>query len=98
MGLAGRGLVGNGGARNGRWLWPATIATALAASSCGDAPSGAAAKAGDASAPSSPRAPTEPAVWGDLLDEAAERGLDYVNHSGEPAKATILESNGAGVA
>ena len=31
-------------------------------------------------------------------EEAASRGLDHVNRSGEPAKATILEANGAGVA
>lgn len=31
-------------------------------------------------------------------DEAAARGVDYRNRSGEPAKATILEANGAGVA
>lgn len=35
---------------------------------------------------------------GDLLDLASERGVDYVNHSGEPHKPTILEANGAGVA
>jgi hypothetical protein len=35
---------------------------------------------------------------GDLLDVAAERGVDYVNVSGEPDKPTILEANGAGVA
>jgi hypothetical protein len=34
----------------------------------------------------------------DLIDEAAGRGLDYVNRSGEPGKPTILEANGAGVA
>ena len=33
-----------------------------------------------------------------LQDEARERGLDYVNRSGEPGKPTILEANGAGVA
>ncbi|HUR27856.1 MAG TPA: FG-GAP-like repeat-containing protein, partial [Planctomycetota bacterium] len=33
-----------------------------------------------------------------LTDEAAARGLDYVNRSGEAAKRTILEANGAGVA
>lgn len=33
-----------------------------------------------------------------FADEAAARGLDYVNHSGEPEKRTILEANGAGVA
>lgn len=31
-------------------------------------------------------------------DQAAERGLSYVNRSGEPSKATVLEANGAGVA
>jgi len=41
---------------------------------------------------------TTPAEAADLMDEAAERGLDYVNRSGEPAKATILEANGAGAA
>lgn len=35
---------------------------------------------------------------GGFPDEAAARGLDYVNASGEPDKATILEANGAGVA
>src|SRR5689334_8854628 len=46
-----------------------------------------------ACAPGAPRAEEE-----DLVDEAAARGLDYVNRSGEPAKPTILEANGAGVA
>ncbi len=32
------------------------------------------------------------------MDEAAARGLDYVNRSGEPSKRTVLEANGAGVA
>lgn len=31
-------------------------------------------------------------------DQAQERGLTYVNRSGEAAKATVLEANGAGVA
>ena len=35
---------------------------------------------------------------GELFEEAHERGLDYVNRSGEPGKPTILEANGAGVA
>jgi len=39
-----------------------------------------------------------PGAAGDLVDEAAERGLAYVNRSGEPTKPTILEANGAGVA
>ncbi len=34
----------------------------------------------------------------DVIDQARERGLDYVNRSGEPQKRTILEANGAGVA
>ncbi len=33
-----------------------------------------------------------------LRDETLPRGVDYVNHSGEPQKRTILEANGAGVA
>jgi len=31
------------------------------------------------------------------VDDARERGIDYVNRSGTPDKATILEANGAGV-
>src|SRR5436190_22892385 len=96
--LVGRGLLGRARARKELGLWAAGVAAAIAASSCGDAPSGPAAKAGTSGASSSPSAPAEPAAWGDLIDEAAERGLDYANHSGEAAKATILESNGAGVA
>lgn len=48
-------------------------------------------------AASAPRAqaPREPE---DLVEEARERGLDYVNRSGESAKRTVLEANGAGVA
>lgn len=34
----------------------------------------------------------------DLVDEAQLRGLDYVNRSGDPAKRTVLEANGGGVA
>ncbi|MCA8980734.1 MAG: CRTAC1 family protein [Planctomycetes bacterium] len=34
----------------------------------------------------------------DFPDEARARGVDYVNRSGRPEKATILEANGAGVA
>lgn len=34
----------------------------------------------------------------DLVDEAAARGLDYVNVSGDAAKTDILAANGAGVA
>jgi hypothetical protein len=39
-----------------------------------------------------------PAGEEDLIDEAAQRGLDYRNRSGEAGKPTILEANGAGVA
>ncbi len=56
-------------------------------------------RSGPAVAPSTTPAParvaTEPE---DLVDEARERGLDYVNRSGTPQKSTILEANGAGVA
>jgi hypothetical protein len=47
--------------------------------------------------PGTTRSRIEP-VLPDLVDEARERGIDYVNHSGTPEKATILEANGAGVA
>jgi len=59
-------------------------ATAAALSGCGpdSAPPGA---PGDRPAP-------------DLVDEARERGLDYLNRSGGAAKEVILEANGAGVA
>jgi len=33
-----------------------------------------------------------------LPEEAAQRGLDYVNRSGGPAKPTVLEANGPGAA
>jgi hypothetical protein len=39
-----------------------------------------------------------PAEGPDLVDEAAARGLDYANVSGEASKPTILEANGAGAA
>ncbi|TDJ78922.1 MAG: CRTAC1 family protein [Planctomycetota bacterium] len=68
----------------------ALVIGTLAAFACGDdaaPPRGRARDAGVA-------AP----VSGGLPDEAAARGLDYVNASGEAAKATILEANGAGVA
>jgi enediyne biosynthesis protein E4 len=39
--------------------------------------------------------PRAPGGW---PEEAAARGLDYVNISGEASKPTILEANGAGVA
>ncbi|MCC7015254.1 MAG: CRTAC1 family protein [Planctomycetes bacterium] len=53
-------------------------------------------------APPAPRANADsahtPAPTGDLMDEARERGLIWTNLSGEPAKATVLEANGPGVA
>src|SRR5260221_3228162 len=56
-------------------------------------------RSGPAVAPSTTPAParvaTEPE---DLVDEARERGLDYVNRSGTPQKSTILEENGTDVA
>jgi hypothetical protein len=72
----------------------AALATALlVAASCGRAPEPDAKPA----APNERPAPAaEPAR--DLVDEARERGIDYVNKSGEPEKRTVLEANGAGVA
>jgi len=82
-----RCLVGKGGLSG--------LALLAALASCGE-------PAGTPSAPVARAAPAaaapEPIAWGGLVDEAAERGLDYVNASGEAAKATILEANGAGVA
>ncbi|MCE9593521.1 MAG: CRTAC1 family protein [Planctomycetes bacterium] len=49
-------------------------------------------------APAATQAPRTASVAPDLVDEARERGLDYVNVCGEPEKRTILEANGAGVA
>lgn len=75
----------------------------LCSSGCGDAP----AASPDAPAAAGPQAagpklaalePRAASVAPDLVDEARERGLDYVNRSGEPAKRTILEANGAGAA
>ncbi|HTF90263.1 MAG TPA: CRTAC1 family protein [Planctomycetota bacterium] len=59
--------------------------------------------AGCSDEPASPAAPASKAKSAGspsivLRDEAAARGLDYVNRSGEAAKRTILEANGAGVA
>jgi hypothetical protein len=59
--------------------------------------------------PTAPRSATPPpiredtpqpaaATTPDLVDEAAARGVDYVNVSGSAAKRLILEANGAGVA
>lgn len=47
--------------------------------------------------PSGPASAVE-VLAGSFADEAAARGLDYRNRSGEPHKPTILEANGAGVA
>lgn len=49
------------------------------------------------SAPAASR-PTVSAEEEDLVDEARERGIDYVNVSGTTAKRVVLEANGAGVA
>lgn len=73
--------------------------------SCGDSPlpaTGSSAPAGgagptDGSLRTAPTAgPADSAD--DLIDEATERGLNYVNVSGDAAKRVILEANGAGVA
>jgi hypothetical protein len=53
--------------------------------------------AADSSPTSTPGSRPAPARR-DLIDEANARGLDYLNRSGEPAKRTVLEANGAGVA
>jgi hypothetical protein len=73
----------------------------LLAAGCGEAavPAPEAASTAPARpAPPGPAGPAAPVRWDGPVDEAAERGLDYVNVSGGPAKATILEANGAGVA
>lgn len=78
---------------------PALVALALVLA-CSDesaAPRPEAATGGERGA-EAPEPHAAPSASGGLPDEAAERGLDYVNASGEPAKATILEANGAGVA
>lgn len=64
------------------------------AASTGSASTGAGA-APQTQATTSTPAPTAPR---DLVDEAAARGLDYRNRSGEAGKRTVLEANGAGVA
>jgi hypothetical protein len=84
----------SGRARAGAALF-ALLAPAWAALGCGPDATPATAN-GAASAKSSPPAPGS--ALRDLVDEARARGLDYVNHSGEPEKRTILEANGAGVA
>lgn len=78
----------------------------LCAAGCGGsepAPGGPATR--PATSPTAPGADAVPApaataaaALGDLVDEAAARGLDYVNRSGSAAKRVILEANGAGVA
>jgi len=40
----------------------------------------------------------EPAAALDLVECASARGIDYINRSGSPEKACILDANGAGVA
>ena len=63
---------------------------ALLASSCGDE------RARELSTPQAQQPPPQARIV--LTDEALARGLNYVNRSGEQAKRTILEANGAGVA
>jgi enediyne biosynthesis protein E4 len=48
------------------------------------------------SSPANSEQPTAAALL--FPEEAEQRGLTYVNRSGEAAKATVLEANGAGVA
>jgi len=48
--------------------------------------------------PSGAATPSDEVHGGDLVDEAASRGLDYRNVSGRANKPTVLEANGAGVA
>ncbi len=78
-----------------RSLSPATLAAAALLAGCEKAPP--AAPPAPAPGPT-PTAPSAAAAARDLIDEAAARGLDYVNRSGEAGKRTVLEANGAGVA
>jgi len=76
----------------------ALLLSALLSASCTEEPAPRAGPTSVAESESPAAAASAPTGWGDLVDEAAERGLSYVNRSGEAAKATILEANGAGVA
>jgi len=71
---------------------PLALLLLLAACSGGDDLTPTPGSTGDGAAPTPD---PDGARW---PDEAAARGLDYVNRSGEALKATILEANGAGVA
>lgn len=78
-------------------------ALALACAACGrsepdpaPAPPDGTARSEKGAAPASTAPESARAIV--LTDEAAARGLDYVNRSGEAHKPTILEANGAGVA
>ena len=78
---------------------PPASGSGEAAPALGAAPQARAASAEpDLELAGAPPAALGPEVGLGLPDEARERGLDYVNRSGEPSKATILEANGAGVA
>lgn len=74
------------------FLLPACGDSAPPASNPGDAPAGASDEPPGEAASETPPAPV---TW---PEEAAARGLTYINHSGGPAKQTILEAGGAGVA
>lgn len=86
---------------------PHSAAAVLSLAACGDAPGPPAPASGTAAAPATTTssrpeiaAPTFAARTEaeDLVDEASERGLDYVNVSGTAEKRVVLEANGAGVA
>lgn len=72
----------------------------LLLAACSDPPAapGPAPSGSGAGSPADSTAAAAPRPAPSLPDEAAARGVDHVNRSGEPAKATILEANGAGVA
>lgn len=76
------------------FLWLVPLLPAVLGVSCGadEAPSS------PAPAATTPAQAGQGSPTGDLRDEAAERGLVYVNRSGEAAKRTVLEANGPGVA
>jgi enediyne biosynthesis protein E4 len=75
---------------------PARAARALALALLASVPVGCGERAPPGPPPGSPASSGE--TGEPFPDEAAARGLTYVNSSGEAAKATILEANGAGVA
>ena len=81
-------------ARAYRFLWLLPLLPAAVGASCGSEetprPPTPASQASGANTLGSPA--------GDLRDEASERGLTYLNRSGEAEKRTVLEANGPGVA